>query len=97
MPPQIGNALGFFHNKVIQRLTGQMPHRRVDRVSKYPPLGDVMVTAGLQDIETYIYRRQNTVTQYIVTRTIMDMCIAAGRHLGTQILGMWWEQENLNM
>ena len=38
-----------------------------------------MEKAGLQEVETYIYLRHNTVTQFIVTRTIMDLCLVAER------------------
>ena len=33
--------------------------------------------AGLEPMETYIWRRQNTDAQYIVTRPIMDLCEVA--------------------
>ena len=38
-----------------------------------------MAEVGLQEVETYISRRQNTMSQYIVTRPIMDLCMAAER------------------
>ena len=38
-----------------------------------PPLEYGMVEAGLQEVETYVSRRQNTVAQFIVTRPIMDL------------------------
>ena len=43
----------------------------------YPPVEDLMLEAGLQEVETYVSRRQNTVAQFIVTRLIMDLCLAA--------------------
>ena len=36
-----------------------------------------MAEAGLQDVETYIYRRHNKVTQFILTRPITNLCLAA--------------------
>ena len=41
-----------------------------------------MAEAGLQEVETYVYRRQNTVTQFIATRTIKDICLAAEHKTG---------------
>ena len=32
---------------------------------------------GVEPVETYIWRRRNTVAQYISTRPILDMCEAA--------------------
>ena len=40
----------------------------------YPPLALAMVEAGFEEIGAYIVRRQNTVTQYIAMRTIIDLC-----------------------
>ena len=39
----------------------------------YPLLEEAMQTVDLEDIETYKYRRHNMVTQYIETRTILDL------------------------
>ena len=40
-----------------------------------------MAEAGMQEVETYISRHQNTVTQFIATRPIMDLCLVAERIL----------------
>ena len=56
-----------------------------------------MAEAGLQEVDTYVTRPQNTVSQYISTRTIMYMCLAADRHLGTRVLIMWWDQDLLDL
>ena len=42
----------------------------------YPPLAEVMAEAGLKEVDTYIAHLQNTVTQYITTRPIMDLCLS---------------------
>ena len=53
--------------------------------------------AGLQEVDTYIYRRQNTVAQYIATRPIIDLCLAEKRRLGPRV-SMWlWEHEGLDL
>ena len=44
-----------------------------------------MGEAGLEDIETYIPRRKNTVAQYIVTRPIFDMSLEAALRTGEQV------------
>ena len=44
-----------------------------------------MAEVGLQEVETYVSRHQNTVAQYIVTRPIMDLCLAAKRSPGPRV------------
>ena len=56
-----------------------------------------MVEVGLQDMETYVSCRQNNVAQYIVTRTIIDLCLAAKRRPGPRGTMWCWEQEGLNL
>ena len=77
MSPRIVRTLGRFHHRVAHRLTGRQPRRRLDWAWFYPPLAEAMAEAGLQVVETYSARHQNTVTQYIATRPIMDLCLAA--------------------
>ena len=90
MSPWIGKALGGFHHQLIRRLMGRMPHPSGDGVLTYPPLGEATEEAGLQEIETYIACRQNTVAQYIATRPIMDLCLVVERRPGVQVLRQWW-------
>ena len=51
----------------------------------------------LDDIGVYIARCHNTVAQYIVTRPIMELCMAAERRLGMQLLRIWWYQTTLDI
>ena len=41
----------------------------------YPPLEEAMQEVGLETIENYISHRQNTIFQYIATRTILETCL----------------------
>ena len=41
----------------------------------YPHLAEAIMEAGLKEMQTYISLSQNTVTYYIDTRTIMDLCL----------------------
>ena len=54
-----------------------------------------MAEPGLQEVETYSSRLHNTVTQFIVTRPIMDLCLAAERRPGSRVAKWWWEQDGL--
>ena len=56
-----------------------------------------MSEAGIQEGDTYVACRQNTVVQYIKTMTIMDLCIAAERRMGTRVSKQWWDQEGLDL
>ena len=85
MSPRICKALGSFHYWVIRGLMGRMPHHGGDGTWIYPPLGEAVVEAGLQEIETYIDRFQNTVAQCIATRPIMDLCLELGRRTRARV------------
>ena len=56
----------------------------------YPPLEFVMQAAGLETMETYIFRHQNKVTHYIETRPIIDICMEAEWRPVTRVLRLWW-------
>ena len=56
-----------------------------------------MAEAGFQEVETYVSCHQNTVAQYIATRSIMDLCLAEKRRPGTRVARKWWEQEDLDL
>ena len=49
------------------------------------PLVEVIPDAVLEDVETYITQRQNTVTQYIATWPILDLCEEADQRLGAWV------------
>ena len=95
--PHIGRVLGGFHHKVARKMMGRQPWKGRNSVWTYPPKEDAMAEAGLQEVETYISRLQNTVTQFIVTRPIMDLCLAAERIPGTQVSRRWWEQGSVDV
>ena len=53
--------------------------------------------AGFEEVEAYVLRRQITVTQYIATGPIMDLCKKTVRILGTWVVKRWWDQEGTNL
>ena len=89
MTSRIWRVLGGFHHRVACRLTGRQPQRGRDGVCTYPPMEDPMVEARLQEIDTYLSRFHNTVTQFIVTRPIMDLSLEAYQTPGTRV-SRWW-------
>ena len=54
-----------------------------------------MAEARLQEVKTYVSCRQNTFTQFIATRPIMDLCLAVKRRPGPRVAMRWWEQEGM--
>ena len=77
MSPQIGKTLGGFHHRVALGLKKMQPNRNGLSRWIYPPLDTAMKEVGLEEVETYVLRHQNTVAQYIATRPIMELCLAA--------------------
>ena len=55
-----------------------------------------MKEAGLTDVRTSIYRRQNTVAQYIDTQPILDLCEGATQRGGERVTMRWWEQMGID-
>ena len=82
MSPRIGKTLGGFNHWVVRRLTGRMPHRNLDGTWAYNPLEESIDEAVVQEVYTYTTHGQNTVTKFIATRPIMDLCLAAARRPG---------------
>ena len=89
LKPRMQRVLGGFHHRVARRMTGQQPRKVQDGGWVYSPLKDAMAESGSQEVETYVSRRQNTVAQYIATRPIMDLFLAAKRRPGPRV-AMWW-------
>ena len=48
-------------------------------------------------MEGYVLKRQNTVTQYIATQPILDLCEEMVWSMGTWVAKMWWDQEGLEL
>ena len=69
-------VLGLLHHRLAPRLTGNKPCMGWDGGWVYPLLEDVMAEAVFQEVDTYTHSHQNTVAQYIATRSIMDLCLA---------------------
>ena len=55
-----------------------------------------MKEAGIVRIRTSILRRQNTVTQFIAMRPILDLCEKSVRRPGARVPRRWWEQTGIN-
>ena len=89
------STLDAFQGRVAIKLTGRQ--RRRGRYGRwfYPSLAGAMKEAGIVRIWTSILWRQNTVAQFIATRSILDLCEGAVRRLGTRVPRRWWEQTGI--
>ena len=90
MSPQIGRTLGGFCRRVDRRMENIQSRRTGAGTCIYPPLDVEMKAVGMEEVETYVLRLQNTVTQYISTRPILELCLAAEQCPGVRVLKIWW-------
>ena len=90
-------ALRIFQHGVARWITGRQPKRWEEGGREYPPLVSDMEEAGFEEIGDYILKRQNTVTQYIATRLILDLCKKTVRRTGAWVDQRCWEQEGIDL
>ena len=56
-----------------------------------------MEEAGIHEVDTYVSCHQNTVTQFNVTRPIMDLCLASECRPGPRLSKRRWEQDGMDV
>ena len=83
------SALDAFQGRVVRRLIWRQPLRERYGRCYYPYLLGAMKEVGIMRIRTSILRRQNTVAQFIATRTILGLCEVAVRRTGTRVPRRW--------
>ena len=75
LTPQLEKTLEGFHHEVMRQMTGMGPKCQQDGTWVYKPIGAVLEMVGMEDIGTYIFCLQNTITQNILTRPMMYLCL----------------------
>ena len=55
-----------------------------------------MNEAGFTDVRTSINRKQNTVAQYITTRSLLHLCKGATQREGARVTMRWWDQNGID-
>ena len=88
----MGRALGGFQDQVTRRLTGRILRQKTDRKWTYTSVTTAREEAGLQKMEEYIRRHQNTVEQYIAMQSLLDLCEGLEREPG-EWAGIWWYKQ----
>ena len=61
------------------------PQHKEEGRWEYPPLLADMLETVLEEVETYVLRRQNTISQYIANHPILELFLEADRGLGVQV------------
>ena len=61
MSPRIGKTLGGFHHRVFHWLVLMRPRQDIAPRWFHPPLDAVMASVGLEEVDMYVLRCQNTV------------------------------------
>ena len=89
-------ALDAFQVRVARRLTGRMPRRGRYGKWRYLLLTGATKDAGIVRARTSVLRRQNTVAQFVATRTILILCEETERQGGTWVPQRWWEQPGID-
>ena len=56
-----------------------------------------MGEASFEGIRKSVTRRKNTVTQYIATRPIVDLCDQATWRPGARVYRRWWDQAGIDL
>ena len=88
--PPHGKEPGGFQDKVVIRLMGRLPRRKSYGKRTYTSAENTREEAGLLTMEDYIWRQQSTVTYYIATRSMLDVCEGSERALGERVGMRWW-------
>ena len=56
-----------------------------------------MKEAGFEEMVVYDLKRQNSVAQYIATRSILELCEKTVRRPGAWVDRRWWEQYGIDL
>ena len=56
-----------------------------------------MVEVGLDEVKTYISRRQNTVPQFIATRPFLNLGLEAFQRPGSRVSKQWCEPDGMDV
>ena len=93
----MGQALGGFQYQVERRLTVRILRRQGGIKSEHTLVEAAIEEGGVEMMETYIRRRQYTVTQYIDTQLSQELCKATERKQGAQVGIWWWTQAGIDL
>ena len=82
---------------MARRLTGWIPQRQTDGKLEYTSAETARAEAGFEEMEEYIHQSQNTFTQYIATRSLLNLYEVMERTQGPRVGMWWWDQAGINL
>ena len=85
----MGRVLGGFQDQVARQLIDHITRQRLDGKWQYTLAEAAREEAGFEPMETSIWRSQNTVAQYIATRSLLYLCEVVERNQGAQVRMCW--------
>ena len=88
--PHMVRYLGGFQYQVVRVLMGRIPWCSLEVRWEDTLMEAARAEAGFETMKTYIRQRQNMVAQYIVMKSIMELCEAAERNQGARVEMRWW-------
>ena len=89
--------LYIFIHGAARRITGNQPRRGGGGKWYYPTLREAMREAGFEEIRKAITSSQNTVAQYIATRTILYLCERSMQRAGERVSWRWWDRKGIDL
>ena len=81
---------GGFHHSVASQLVGMQLQSYTEGRRYDSLLASEMLVDGLVEVEMYYLHCQNTISQYITNRTILDMCMEAYQLPVNWVAWIWW-------
>ena len=93
----MGWVLGGFQYQVAPQLMGRLPRRRTYKKWEYTLASEAREESGFEVMEEYSWRRQNAVTQFIDTQSLLDLCEETERTPGARVGVWWWEQAGFDL
>jgi hypothetical protein len=94
LTPSLLKWLEGFHVKAAWRMAAvnKLQKDAATDTWTYPVTEEVLEEVGLHSMEHYICVRRDTITQYIATRPMLELCQGAERLRGSSPRHFWWEQ-----
>ena len=94
MSPVVLARLEGFHTRAAYRMAKEnIPRRGANQQWVYLSTDKVLEECGMHTIQHYIDVRRETITKYVVGRSIHVECLGADRKRGSVPRRWWWEQK----
>ena len=94
LSPAVMARLEGFHIRAAYRMAKRhVPRRGTNHQWVYPSSEAVLEECGMHTIQHYIDVRRETITKYVVGRSIFAECQGADQRRGSVPQRWWWEQK----